>query len=260
MKNVLLFLLCGLGALGARAQSAEPVSHPETEKPVVSAKKPPVSLLIYNRTIIDDKGNVRTDQNIVPTIRLNHLLDLQLGFRIGERPQTQRFDSYDQYKVELRTHYLQNTVRFFARMSTGITKLPTPTSTKSNYMVVAEGKYPLSKKFTALGGLGYLYSFQKTDFTKGEPVASGTQTNHLLYKATLRYAFDPKGFVEAVYGLYDVFNPYQTNQPFSQIDLEYDLSERATLYGYVRYQDNDRFTQRLNVFQCIGVRIGLGKL
>ncbi|WP_338870532.1 hypothetical protein WBJ53_23015 [Spirosoma sp. SC4-14] len=218
-------------------------------------RKETASLLIYNRTIIDANGHVRTDQNFVPNIRLNSFLKLELGFRIGERPQTQRVDAYDHYKIELQTKSFWNTLRFIARMSTNIIKAPQPTYTKSNYIGVAEGKFPLSKRFMAVGGLGYVYSFQKNNDVEASPVTAGSETSHILYKAAIRYRFDPRGFVEGVFGTYDVFNPYQTNEPFTQVDCEYELSPRATLYGYVRYQDENKFNVPLNVFQCVGIRV-----
>ena len=130
-----------------------------------------VSLLLYNRLIIDAKGNVRTDQNIVPTFRLNKLLKLQVGFRLGERPHN--LNSYYHYKIELQTKQFWNTLRFIARMSTNVIESTGPDLgdpyTKSNYLGVAEVKYPLSKKFLLAGGLGYLYAFKKANYLKEHP-------------------------------------------------------------------------------------------
>lgn len=242
-----------------RAQMSVDTQVTDSSDDVRDVKPEPVrketaSLLIYNRTIIDANGHVRTDQNIVPNIRLNSFLKLELGFRVGERPQTQWFDTYDHYKIELQTRSFWNTLRFIARMSTNIIKVPAPAYTKSNYIGVAEGKFPLSKRFMALGGLGYVYSFQKNNDVEASPVTAGTETSHILYKAAIRYRFDSRAFIEGVFGTYDVFNPYQINEPFTQVDCEYELSPKATLYAYVRYQDENQFNVPLNVFQCVGLR------
>ncbi len=260
-KIVLLLLLC---ALGAATVSAQPIERADTlrttkaEKAGSPARKTEVvSLLLYSRTIVDVHGNVRFDQNVVPTFRLNRTLKLQVGFRLGERPRN--FDAYYHYKVELQTRQFWNTVRFLARMSTNVIENPGPDGgvpyTRSNYLGVAEGRYPLSKKFLFVGGLGYVYTFQKDNNLDGLPVVDGVRKTHLIYKAALHYEFSERGFVGAAFGTYDVFNPYNLNEPFAQVDCEYDISERSTLYTYFRYQEAGHFNEPLNSFIGLGVRL-----
>lgn len=257
MKKLLLFLSL-LSSIPATAQLVNKTDSLQTAVPEHAVKKTEaVSLLLYNRLIIDAKGNIRTDQNIVPTFRLNNLLKLQVGFRLGERPHN--MNSYYHYKVELQTKQFWNVLRFIARMSTNVIESTGPDLgdpyTKSNYLGVAEVKYPLSKKFLFAGGLGYLYSFKKTNYLEGSPVTDGTQNNHLIYKAAIHYEFNPRGYVGVAFGTYDVFNPYNLNEPFAQVDCEYDFSERATLYTYYRYQEAGHFNEPLNSFICTGIRL-----
>lgn len=255
-KFFLLFLM--LTTVSASAQLAE---NSDSLRSTTPARKPErtetVSLLLYNRVILDANGNVRFDQNVVPTFRLNNLFNLQIGFRIGERPHD--FSSYYHYKVELQTKQFWNSVRFLARMSNNIIKDPGPDGgvpyTKSNYLGVAEGRYPLSEKFRLVGGVGYLYSFKKDNKPGGFPTTNGSQNNHIIYKAALHYEFNPRGFVGAAFGTYDVFNPYNLNEPFAQVDCEYDFSERSTLYTYYRYQEAGHFNEPLNSFICLGIRL-----
>lgn len=257
MKKALFFLsfFCSVGATAQIVNPIDSLQATETKHPV--RKTEAVSLLLYNRIIIDAKGNVRTDQNIVPTFRLNNLLKLQIGFRLGERPHN--LNSYYHYKVELQTRQFWNILRFIARMSTNVIENTGPDLgdpyTRSNYLGVAEVKYPLSKKFLLAGGFGYLYSFKKTNYLEGAPVTDGTQNNHLIYKASIHYEFNPKGYVGVAFGTYDVFNPYNLNEPFAQVDCEYDFSERTTLYTYYRYQEAGHFNEPLNSFICTGIRL-----
>ena len=257
MRKLLVVTLCVLGGISTSAQSIENADSLRGAKPEKAKKIETVSLLLYSRTIIDAHGNVRFDQNVVPTIRLNNLLKLQVGFRFGERPQN--FNSYYHYKVEVQTKQFWNAVRFLARMSTNVIETPGPDGgspyTKTNYLSVAEGRFPLSEKFRFVGGIGYLTSFKKNNYLEGLPVTDGTTNNHLIYKAALHYEFSPRGFVGAAFGTYDVFNPYNLNEPFAQIDCEYDFSERSTLYTYYRYQEAGHFNEPLNSFICLGVRL-----
>ena len=117
--NTLLFILCVFSLSNATAQPVNQADSLRNGAPEHPAKKTEtVSLLLYNRLIIDARGNIRTDQNIVPTFRLNKLLKLQVGFRIGERPHN--LNSYYHYKVELQTKQFWNVLRFVARMSTNV--------------------------------------------------------------------------------------------------------------------------------------------
>ncbi len=250
----LLLLLIVSGA------SAQLVGNPDTLRTTTyihQERTETVSLLLYNRIIFDAHGNVRLDQNIVPTFRLNNLFKLQIGFRLGERPHN--LNSYYHYKIELQTKQIWNTVRFLARMSTNVIEDPGPDGgspyTRSNYLGVAEGQYPLTEKLRLTGGVGYLHSFRKSNDLAGLPIAGGSKNNHVLYKVALHYAFNRRGFVGAAFGTYDVFNPYNLNEPFAQVDCEYDFSERSTLYSYYRYQEAGHFNEPLNHFICLGVRL-----
>lgn len=253
--TVLLLLFVTFNASAQLANQSD--SLPVTIHDGKPKRTETVSLLLYNRIIFDVHGNVRLDQNVVPTFRLNNLFKLQIGFRLGERPHD--LTSYYHYKVELQTKQFWHAVRFLVRMSTNVIENPGPDGilpyTKSNYLGVAEGRYPLSEKFTLTGGLGYLYSFKKNNDLNGLPVTDGSQNNHILYKVALHYAFNPRGFVGAAFGTYDVFNPYKLNEPFAQVDCEYDFSERSTLYTYYRYQEAGHFDEPLNSFVCLGVRL-----
>jgi hypothetical protein len=116
MKQLLLFLSI-LSSIQATAQIVDQTDSLQTTRTEHAVRKTEaVSLLLYNRLIIDAKGNIRMDQNIVPTFRLNKLLKLQVGFRLGERPHN--LNSYYHYKVELQTKQFWNILRFIARMST----------------------------------------------------------------------------------------------------------------------------------------------
>ncbi len=260
MKKLLIFLY----ALGTAAVSAQPSERADTLRTTKTQKigspaqkTEVVSLLLYNRIIVDVHGNVRFDQNVVPTFRLNRTLKLQVGFRLGERPHI--VNAYYHYKVELQTRQFWNALRLLARMSTNVIENPGPDGglpyTRSNYLGVAEGRYPLSKQFLFVGGLGYLYSFQKANNLDGLPIVDGVLKTHLIYKAALHYEFSGRGFVGVAFGTYDVFNPYNLSEPFAQVDCEYDLSERSTLYTYFRYQEAGHFTEPLNSFLGLGVRL-----
>lgn len=257
-------LLLLLGVFGTFTGSAQPVERTDTLRAtraetmgVPAPKSEVVSLLLYNRAIVDAQGNVRFDQNVVPTFRLDRTLKLQIGFRVGERPHIA--NAYYHYKVELQTRRFWNVLRLLARMSTNVINNPGPAGgvpyTRSNYLGVAEGHHPLSKKFRLLGGLGYVYTFQKNNYLDGFPVSDGLPKAHLIYKAALNYAFSERGFVGIAFGTYDVFNPYNLNEPFAQVDSEYDISGRSTLYAYFRYQEAGHFYEPLNGFIGLGIRL-----
>jgi len=217
-------------------------------------KSDKLALLIYSRIISDNNGNIRVDENFVPNIRLNKLLKLELGIRQGERPQ--RFDSYYHYKVELQTKSFWKTVRFIARLSDNVTKYPSPTYSRSNYLLIAESKFPLSKTFVALVAGGYVFTRQQNNTTDGVPtVNNGDRDNFPTFKLAVRYLLHNHGFVEAVYGAYDVFNPYLLKSPFLQSTFEYELTERTELYSYYRYQFNNSLGQPLNDFVGLGVKL-----
>lgn len=212
-----------------------------------------ISLLIYTRVISDANGNIRIDENIVPNFRLNKWLKLELGFRQGERPQ--HFGSYNHYKVELQSKSFWKTVRFIARLSDNIIYYPSPTYSKSNYLVIAESKNKVSHSLMVLAAGGYVLSYQNNNSLDGWPTVMGNKLNQPIYKVALRYLLKDKGFIEGVYGTYDVFNPYLLSAPFAQVALEYELSDHCALYSYFRYQYNEHFNVPLNNFIGLGVRL-----
>ena len=203
-----------------------------------------ISLLVYTRVIHNNNGTFRVDENIVPNFRLNKLLRLELGFRQGETSQS--LGSYNHYKVELQTKYFYNKVRLLIRMSDRIVRYPSPTYSNSNYLMVAESRFPLGKDFTILAAAGYVCTFQKDNILEGWPITGGAKDHFPTYKLSLRYNLNGKGFVEAVYGAYDVFNPYPVSAPFMQASFDHHLSTRCTFYSYVRYQFNQTPDAALN--------------
>lgn len=230
--------------------------------PVCAQKKDTVeksdrlTFLIYARLISDANGNIRMDENIVPNIRLNKWLKLELGIRQGERPQ--RFDAYYHYKVELQTKSFWKTVRFIARLSDNVVKYPNPDYAKSNYLFIAEGKFSLSKYFVALVAGGYVFTFQKNNSVDGLPsINNGIENNYPTYKLAVRYLLNDRGFAEAAFGAYDVFNPYLLTSPFLQTSFEYEITQQLDLYSYFRYQYGKSIGEPLNDFIGLGVKIHL---
>ena len=245
-------------SLAVWSNNAHAICNRDTLKKEESGGKKPdkISLLLYCRIISDAHGNVRVDENLVPNFKLNSWLRMELGLRQGERPQ--RFDSYYHYKLELQTKSLWKSVRFIARVSDNVIKYPSPDFTKSNYLLIAESKWKLSRDFVALLAAGYVFSFQKNNSTDGTPALNeGDRNNYPTYKVALRYLFNGKGFVEAVYGAYDVFNPYLLSSPFLQVSSEYEIAHHCDLYTYYRYQYNNAINSPLNDFLGIGVKLHL---
>lgn len=212
-----------------------------------------LSALLYARVISDASGNVRIDQNFVPNLRLNNWLKLEAGFRIGERPQ--KFDSYYHYKIELQTKSFFNTIRFFGRLSENVIQYPLPVYSRSNYLIVAEAKKSLAHSLVAIVAWGYVFSAQRDNSLDGIPATTGKTINYPTFKIALRYLVGEKGFVEAVYGAYDVFNPYLLSSPFLQTSFEYELGRRTALYSYFRYQYNSSVNIPLNDFLGLGVKL-----
>lgn len=234
------------------AQSADTVSKQQSRKPREEFR---LNLLVYTRIIQNVNGTYRVDENVVPNFRLNKLLRLELGIRHGET--SGRFDSYNHYKIELQTKSFFNTVRIIARMSDRIVKYTTPVYSNTNYLMIAEGRYPISKSFRIMGAGGYVWTYQKNNQLETLPVAQGVQDHYFTFKLALRYLLHDKGFIEVVYGAYDVFNPYPLSAPFSQLACDYDLSHRCTLYSYFRYQYDKHLDHPLNDFLGLGVNIHL---
>jgi len=232
MKIVVLFVL-GLGAINhTLAQNTE--------------------WLIYMRTIRDAKGNFRFDQNVVPNIRINKILRLELGLRHGET--TQSFDAYYHYKVELQTKLFWNKLRFIARLSDNILKAPTIYS-RSNYLTIAESRFKIDPKFSLIIGAGGVAQFQHNGIKDAAPLLNGNRKIFPTYRLTVRYHASERWLIDAVFGAYDTFNPYLARSPFFQVDTEYDLTKHVVLYGYLRYQFDHHIDTPVNDFLGLGIRL-----
>jgi hypothetical protein len=181
----------------------------------------------------------------------------EVGIRQGERPQ--RFDSYYHYKVELQTKNLWKRVRIIARLSDNVIKYPLPVFSRSNYLLFAEGRFPLTDKFSLLTAYGFVSSYTRSGSQEAIPSAIGSGNSYSTWKLALRYAFTHRGHAQAVWGAYDVFNPYVLQSPFLQLDLEHELTERLALYSYVRYQYDHQLSLPLNNFLGLGVRVHVVK-
>ncbi|HWA35117.1 MAG TPA: hypothetical protein VG737_13345, partial [Cyclobacteriaceae bacterium] len=217
-------------------------------------KEERISLLAYVRVIRNANGTFRVDENLVPNFRLNRLLRLELGFRQGQTSGS--LGAYNHYKVELQTKYFYKTFRIIARLSDRIVRYPVPYS-NSNYLMVAESRFPVGKSFSILAAAGYVYTFQEDNTLEGWPIAGGTSDHFPTYKLALRYDLNGKGFAEIVLGAYDVFNPYPVDAPFLQGTFDRRISNRCTLYSYFRYQFHQSLDMTLNEFLSAGVRIRL---
>ena len=236
-----------LSTIGLHGQDAKQSEIPEGKA------EEKISILVYARVIRNYNGTFRVDENVVPNFRLNNLLRLELGFRQGETSGS--LGSYNHYKVELQTKYFYDKFRLLIRMSDRIVRNPSPSYSNSNYLMVAESRFPLGKSFTVLAAAGYVYTFQKDNALEGLPIASGSRDHFPTYKLSLRYNLSSKGYVEAVYGAYDVFNPYPVSAPFMQATFDHHLSNRCTFYSYFRYQFNQSPDAALSEFLSLGVRL-----
>ncbi len=211
-----------------------------------------LTLSVYERVISDAKGNVRYDENIVSNLKLNQWLRGEAGFRWGHRPQ--KFDSYYHYKLELQTKSFWNTVRVFARLSNDINQ-SAPLYVRNYYLAVAEVRRPLSKSFSFLAAWGHVLATQRNNSLDGTPSFSGTRTNYIAYKIGVRYSLKQKGFVEAMCGNYDVFNPYVPANSFLQAHFEYKLSIRTSFTSNLRYQFDKSIDKPFSYFFIAGVRL-----
>jgi hypothetical protein len=247
-SNLLAAVLIISACLKLCAQDIDTIKNKSSSR---AKEQERISLLIYTRTIADAKGNLRFDQNIVSRIKLNDWLRLELGVRKGETSQT--LDAYYHYKAELQTKSFWNTVRFVARLSDNIVKYTNPVYDRSNYLLIAEGKYALSGSWVGLLSGGYVFTRQQNNSLDGCPVTHGTQKNNPTYKIGLRYLIRGRGTIDAVWGTYDIFNPYVLSNPFFQLALEYEFSKRLSLLFNLRYQYNGRVDVPLNKFLGLGV-------
>jgi hypothetical protein len=238
------------------------VAHSLQAQKVDSLRKPSkrpedkMTLSLYERIIWDAQGNVRYDENIVSNFKLNSWLRGEGGIRFGHRPQ--KFDSYYHYKLELQTKSFWQTVRFFVRLSNDVNK-SSPVYARSYYLAVAEVRRPISRSFSFLAALGQVLATQRDDSSDAAPSFSGTQTNYMAYKVGLRHTLKEKGFMEAMIGNYDVFNPYMPSNSFLQMHFEYDLSKRVSFTSNLRYQFNTSLDKPLGYFAIAGVRLHFTK-
>jgi len=246
---LLLVTIITASSVNGNAQKLDSVKI-DKEKTKESDK---ITVLMYVRVIRDANGNIRMDENIAPNFRLNKWLRLEFGIRQGERPQ--QFGSYNHYKVELQTKSILKAVRFLARLSDNIIEYPVPQYVKSNYLFIAEGKHRISHSFTALVSYGYVFTFQQNNINQAEPVTKGVANNYPTYKIGLRYALKDKGFLEASYGAYDVFNPYLLSSPFTQATFDYEINKRWAFYSYFRYQFYQSLDTPLNYFTAFGAKL-----
>jgi hypothetical protein len=242
-KILISIVLFGFSGM---AQNPKDTAHTEKEQ----SKPGLVHLTTYMRIISSSNGSFRTDENVVTNFRLGNLLRVEAGIRFGQRPG--HLDSYYHYKLELQTKLFWKVVRLVARISDNVINYPSPVYRKTNELFAIETKFPLSHSLQVLACGGFLFSSQQNSVTDALPTSSGTQSNYPVFKLSLRYLVKNKGFLEAVYGSYDVFNPYGINSPFAQIGGDCELTDKCSLMGYFRYQYN------YNVFTPNNYFLGLG--
>jgi hypothetical protein len=238
-----LFLLCASSGLYAQ--------HTDTVSAERAKEEFPVNLLVYSRIIRNTDGSVRVDENIVPNFRINPWLRMEVGLRHGET--SGKFNAYNHYKVELQTKSFFRTVRFVARLSDRIVRYTAPVYSNTNYLFIAESKYPVAHSLVALAAVGYVWTSQRNNSLEGLPASSGSKDHFPTYRFGVRYLLEKNGFVEADFGAYDVFNPYPLSSPFTQVAFDHRLSHLCTLYSYFRYQYDKHLNQPLNDFLGLGV-------
>jgi len=249
---ILLILMTSVIASGQKTDSLKSKSLSEH-----SSRSDAMTLIIYTRTISDANGNVRFDQNIVPNFKVNKWLRVELGIRQGER--LNNIGAYNHYKIEIQTKSFFKTVRLIARMSDNVVRYTSPNYSRTNYLLIAESKYPLSDKFDAIVNVGYSFAIEKDNVLQGEPIVSGSNDDHGIYKLGVKYKLNDKGALEALIGTYDVFNPYLLTQPFTQVSFDYELFKGGALYSYFRYQYNKSFDTPFNDFLGLGLKLSFSK-
>lgn len=252
MSSKLRLWIGGLVLLSLQGLQVRAQEKPAMEPVAVHGGEEKLNVLFYTRMIRSANGQFRLDQSVVSNFKLSPWLRLELGLRHGER--SGEFLACDGYKVELQTKSFFKIVRFVARMSDKISDYPAPSYAESNYLLIAEGRYPVSRAFTVLGAVGSVWSTHRDNTTDGLPAVKGAGDPYLTYKVGLRYHLE-KGFLEATAGSYDVFNPYALDSPFVQLAFDYEISHRWTFYSYFRHQYDWNTGAALNEFLCLGARL-----
>lgn len=245
----------------AKAQNIDSLKKTDLQKTEIRTKPEtdlsPLRFLIYTRIIREANGNVRLDQSFVPNIKINKWLRIELGIRQGEQ-RTENLSSYYAYKAGLQTKaFFGNRVRFIARVSDDVVQYPKPFDSKTNYLFIAEGEQKISRSFSILFAYGYVGIFQQNQKVAFNPLIKGTMSSFPTYKTGLRYKLKDKGYVEALLGSYDLFNPYLLSQPFAQLTFDHEINRKWTFYSYYRYQYNQSLDAPLNNFLSFGVRYNL---
>jgi len=211
-----------------------------------------VNILLYARCIVDAEENKRLDENIVGNLKLLSWLNVEGGFRQGERSVIG--NSYYHYKIEAQITPFKKAIKVITRLSDNVISYPLPYR-KTNYLSAVEGKYSIFKKTSINGGLGYVRSFTKNNSLDALPTSKGIKNNSVIFKIAIHYSIQGENSLEIAYGTYDVFNPYALNQPFTQVVVDKELTKRCFLYSYYRYQFNKTIFAPYNHFFCIGFRI-----
>ncbi|MBS1651812.1 MAG: hypothetical protein JSU07_07375 [Bacteroidetes bacterium] len=218
------------------------------------SKNASLVFIIYNRliNIKGENGTWRNDQNVVANFKTTRFLRTELGLRTGQRPED--INSYFQYKIEVQSIKFLNHFKVFARMSQNLQYFPSPQFYRTNYMVVLNSKWNLSKHIILSLAFGQLVNYKTENSLDMLPNSSGKFNYFPIYKASLAYKIK-KSLIECVYGNYDVFNPYRINQAFFQIDGDYEPNEVWTIFSYLRYQYNNSIENPLNAFFAIGIKL-----
>ena len=234
LSFVFVFLLISIaGLITTHAQT----SRADSTKKANDKKKDAFSILVYTRTISNSKGDFRFDQNVAPNFKILKWLRMEVGIRHGEA--AGNLDAYSHYKVEFQTKSFFNRTRLIMRLSDNIESYGVSNFSRTNYLGLAETKIPVSQRWEAIANIGYVVIYKQNHVNEDAPLFFGDSGQHGIYKFGIKYKMK-KGALEAALGTYDVFNPYQLNQPFYQVGLDYDLWERGKLYSYYRYQYNQR--------------------
>ena len=97
----------------------------------------------------------------------------------------------------------------------------------------------------------FMFEMAKTEFEAWRTKFAISQND----KIGLRYALKDKGFLEASYGAYDVFNPYLLYSPFTQANFDYEINKRWAFYSYFRYQFYQSLDTPLNYFTAFGAKL-----